>query len=106
MCVPIASRFAQKIMHHISKKTVSDQLFLQFFQKFGEVIDSVVLSDRKTKRSRGFGFVTFADPVSVFLSVKFGSFFSQIKSGPFFYAQQAQHVVLLVRWFSHIANRM
>ena len=28
------------------------------------MIDSVVLSDPKTKRSRGFGFVTFADPVS------------------------------------------
>ena len=43
--------------------TVTDQSFLQFFQQYGDVIDSVVLVDRKTKRPRGFGFVTFADPV-------------------------------------------
>ncbi|KAL7533448.1 hypothetical protein ACHAXR_007325 [Thalassiosira sp. AJA248-18] len=41
---------------------VTDLSFLQFFQQYGEVIDSVVLLDRRTKRSRGFGFVTFADP--------------------------------------------
>lgn len=44
--------------------TVTDLSFLQYFQQYGEVIDSVVLLDRRTKRSRGFGFVTFADPVS------------------------------------------
>ena len=36
----------------------------QFFEQFGEVIDSVVMIDRVTKRSRGFGFVTFASEVS------------------------------------------
>lgn len=39
---------------------VSDREFLEFFQQYGEVIDSVVIIDRMTKRSRGFGFVTFA----------------------------------------------
>mmetsp|Transcript_17901 Transcript_17901/g.38697 ORF Transcript_17901/g.38697 Transcript_17901/m.38697 type:complete len:466 (+) Transcript_17901:163-1560(+) len=39
---------------------VTDHAFLEFFQQFGEVIDSVVMVDRVTKRSRGFGFVTFA----------------------------------------------
>mmetsp|Transcript_31679 Transcript_31679/g.68391 ORF Transcript_31679/g.68391 Transcript_31679/m.68391 type:complete len:520 (-) Transcript_31679:256-1815(-) len=39
---------------------VTDQDFLEFFQQFGDVIDSVVIIDRLTKRSRGFGFVTFA----------------------------------------------
>jgi hypothetical protein len=38
--------------------------FLEFFQQYGEVIDSVVITDRVTKRSRGFGFVTFACEVS------------------------------------------
>lgn len=39
---------------------VNDKQFLSFFEQFGEVIDSVVMVDRNTKRSRGFGFVTFA----------------------------------------------
>lgn len=51
---------------------MTDLSFLQFFQQYGEVIDSVVLLDRRTKRSRGFGFVTFADPVSFALSDLFG----------------------------------
>jgi len=39
---------------------VTDMEFLEFFQQFGQVVDSVVMVDRLTKRSRGFGFVTFA----------------------------------------------
>ena len=30
------------------------------FEKFGKVIDAVVISDRETGRSRGFGFIEFA----------------------------------------------
>ena len=80
---------------------MSDELFLQFFQNYGEVVDSVVLSDRKTKRSRGFGFVTFADPVSVFSSIKVVAFSHKSKPGT-----QAQHIVLLVCSFSRICNRV
>ena len=29
------------------------------FEKFGEVEDAIVMTDRETGRSRGFGFVTF-----------------------------------------------
>src|ERR1043166_4305902 len=32
------------------------------FEKFGEVEDAVVMTDRETGRSRGFGFVTFKNP--------------------------------------------
>ena len=45
--------------------TVSDEEFLHFFEQFGPIIDSVVMLDRVTKRSRGFGFVTFAHEVSL-----------------------------------------
>ena len=31
------------------------------FEQFGEVTDAKVITDRETNRSRGFGFVTFAD---------------------------------------------
>ncbi len=34
------------------------------FEPFGEVTDAKVISDRDTGRSRGFGFVTFADSSS------------------------------------------
>lgn len=31
------------------------------FEQFGQVEDAVVITDRETGRSRGFGFVTFSD---------------------------------------------
>ena len=38
----------------------------QFFECHGQVLDHVVMMARSTKRSRGFGFVTFAREVSYF----------------------------------------
>ena len=35
------------------------------FMKYGEITDAVVIKDPDTKRSRGFGFVTFDSPDSV-----------------------------------------
>ncbi|EAA00972.5 heterogeneous nuclear ribonucleoprotein 27C [Anopheles merus] len=37
----------------------------RYFSRYGEVIDCVVMKNNETGRSRGFGFVTFADPENV-----------------------------------------
>lgn len=38
---------------------ITDEEFKSFFETFGKVKDYVVIHDRLTERSRGFGFVTF-----------------------------------------------
>ena len=44
----------------LSLETESDSL-KAFFEKYGAIEDAVVMKDPSTKRSRGFGFVVFAD---------------------------------------------
>jgi RNA-binding protein Musashi len=44
--------------------TVTGDEFRKFFEQFGPVLDSFVMYDRESRRSRGFGFVTFEDPES------------------------------------------
>jgi RNA-binding proteins (RRM domain) len=39
----------------------NDEGLRKAFEKFGEVQDAKVITDRETGRSRGFGFVTFAE---------------------------------------------
>ncbi|CAG7962998.1 unnamed protein product [Penicillium nalgiovense] len=38
----------------------SDESLRQAFGEFGQIIDSIVMVDRETGRSRGFGFVTYS----------------------------------------------
>lgn len=41
---------------------VTDKEFREFFERYGQILDSIVMIDRETKKSRGFGFVTFENP--------------------------------------------
>ena len=45
---------------NLSWNTTSESLN-QAFSAFGEVVEATVITDRDTGRSRGFGFVTFAE---------------------------------------------
>jgi cold-inducible RNA-binding protein len=40
----------------------TDEGLRRAFEKFGEVLEAKVIKDRETDRSRGFGFVSFANP--------------------------------------------
>ncbi|KAJ4007504.1 Cinnamyl-alcohol dehydrogenase Flavonol reductase/cinnamoyl-CoA reductase [Fusarium irregulare] len=40
----------------------TDETLRQAFSAYGMVLDSIVMRDRDTGRSRGFGFVTFGNP--------------------------------------------
>lgn len=42
-------------------ETQSDTL-RRYFDRFGDIIEAVVISDKNTGRSKGYGFVTFRDP--------------------------------------------
>lgn len=43
---------------------VTNDTLRDMFAAYGEITDSVVISDRMSGRSKGFGFVTFADEAS------------------------------------------
>ncbi|MCX7021736.1 MAG: RNA-binding protein [bacterium] len=42
----------------------TDQSLREAFERFGEVVEAKVITERDSGRSRGFGFVTFADDES------------------------------------------
>ncbi|XP_030831001.1 RNA-binding protein Musashi homolog 2-like [Strongylocentrotus purpuratus] len=48
----------------LSWETSTDGL-RKYFCQFGEVKECVIMRDTTTRRSRGFGFVTFSDPAHV-----------------------------------------
>ncbi|KAF9968842.1 hypothetical protein BGZ70_003580 [Mortierella alpina] len=49
----------------------TDESLRHGFSDHGEVIDAVVVKDRETGRSRGFGFVTYADEESADKAIQF-----------------------------------
>ena len=48
----------------------TDKSLRQFFESFGEIEEAVVITDRQTGKSRGYGFVTMADRESAERAVK------------------------------------
>jgi len=48
----------------------NDKSLRQFFETFGEIEEAVVITDRQTGKSRGYGFVTMADRESAERAVK------------------------------------
>jgi len=38
---------------------------VRHFGQYGEIVDSVIMKDRYTSQPRGFGFITYSDPVVV-----------------------------------------
>ena len=41
--------------------SIDKDALIELFSVFGDIADAVVISDKYTKRSKGFGFVEFAD---------------------------------------------
>jgi RNA recognition motif-containing protein len=44
--------------------SIDDAKLKDIFSEFGEVTEAVVITDKFSKRSKGFGFVTFSDEAS------------------------------------------
>jgi len=51
---------------------VTDAEFRAHFEQFGEIVEAMVMFDRQTQRSRGFGFVTYQDIGSIDKVLKSG----------------------------------
>jgi RNA recognition motif-containing protein len=45
--------------------STSDEALKDYYSQFGEVVDCIVMRDGATKKSRGFGFVSFANQTEV-----------------------------------------
>ncbi len=41
--------------------SMNDSSLNELFAQFGEISEAIIIMDRQTNRSKGFGFVTFAD---------------------------------------------
>jgi len=59
------SRDIKKIFVGALAQGTTQEEFDDYFKQYGEVTDSIIMIDKGTGRSRGFGFVTYADSSSV-----------------------------------------
>lgn len=60
--IPPFKRDSRKLFVGGLPPDVTDKEFKEFFSQYGTILDSIVMIDRDTKCSRGFGFVTFENP--------------------------------------------
>jgi len=56
---------AKKIFVGGLAPSVTNATFKEYFEKYGQVEDAIVMTDRETERSRGFGFITFVSAEAV-----------------------------------------
>lgn len=61
--VSLGPRTAKIFVGGLSKDTTKEE-FERYFEKYGEIVDAIVMTDRETGISRGFGFITFSDEKS------------------------------------------
>jgi RNA recognition motif-containing protein len=61
LLIPPTIRDSRKLFVGGLPCDITSEEFHNFFEKFGQLIDSVVMFDHETNRSRGFGFVSFKD---------------------------------------------
>ncbi|CDP07254.1 unnamed protein product [Coffea canephora] len=55
--------FTKVFVGGLAWETQSDTM-RRYFEQFGEILEAVVITDKNTGRSKGYGFVTFRDPES------------------------------------------
>ncbi|XP_075148199.1 heterogeneous nuclear ribonucleoprotein A1-like 3 isoform X2 [Haematobia irritans] len=63
--VPAADDYLRKMFLGGLTPNTNEDMVRNFFYQFGEIEDIVIMRDSATKRSRGFGFVTFKSTASV-----------------------------------------
>ncbi|CAM8903621.1 unnamed protein product [Rhodiola kirilowii] len=51
-------------------KDTTLETFVEYFEKYGQLTDSVIMKDRLTGKPRGFGFITYADPAVVDIMIE------------------------------------
>ncbi|TGZ38089.1 hypothetical protein CRM22_011308 [Opisthorchis felineus] len=62
---PIPDVPVRKIFIGGLRRSVKDSDLFSYFSEFGQIVEAVVMVDKETNQSRGFGFVTFVDTDSV-----------------------------------------
>ncbi|TQD97839.1 hypothetical protein C1H46_016534 [Malus baccata] len=55
--------FTKVFVGGLAWETPTDEM-RRYFEQFGEILEAVIIDDKNTRKSKGYGFVTFRDPES------------------------------------------